>query len=275
HRVVVGRHAVAGDDVAVDAHAGPSRRFPARDESGRRGEVPRRVFGVNAALDRVPPDLHVALAEGERLARGDANHRLDDVDAGDQLRDGMLHLDAGVDLEQIEVLLLVHQELDRRRAVVVRGLDESGRGLADVVALAGIDAGAGGLLDQLLVASLDGAIALVKVTGVAVLVADDLDLDVPRAFEELLDVDGAVAEGCGGLLLRALQARAEGDFVVRHAHAATAATGSSLDDHRIADLLGDGERFVFLRDRAIGPWEDRNLVAPGHLLAGDLVSQQR
>ena len=36
----------------------------------------------------------------------------DDVDAGDEFGDGVLDLDAGVDLEHVEVLPLVHEELD-------------------------------------------------------------------------------------------------------------------------------------------------------------------
>jgi hypothetical protein len=45
------------------------------------------------------------------------------------------------------------------------------------------------------VAALHGAVALAEVDDVAVRVAEDLELDVARALEVLLDVDGAVAEG--------------------------------------------------------------------------------
>ncbi len=49
-------------------------------------------------------------------------------------------------------------------------------------------------LQQLLVAALDGALALAERDDVAVLVGEDLELDVARALDELLHVHVAVAE---------------------------------------------------------------------------------
>ena len=46
----------------------------------------------------------VVLLERQRLARRDADLRLDQVDAGDQLRHRMFDLDAGIDLDEIEVV---------------------------------------------------------------------------------------------------------------------------------------------------------------------------
>src|SRR5262249_17767206 len=51
------------------------------------------------------------------------------------------------------------------------------------------------LLDQFLVPALGRALALAQVDDVAVLVADDLDLDVTGALDELLDIKRAIAEG--------------------------------------------------------------------------------
>ena len=48
---------------------------------------------------------------------------------------------------------------------------------------------------------LDGAFAFPKVYDIAVSITDDLDLDVPRTFDQLLNVDRAVAKrarGAGG-----------------------------------------------------------------------------
>src|SRR5438067_1079311 len=53
----------------------------------------------------------------------------------------------------------------------------------------------GRFLDDLLVSSLYGAVALAEVYAVAVLVGQDLNLDVARVLDELLDVDVAAAEG--------------------------------------------------------------------------------
>ena len=54
------------------------------------------------------------------------------------------------------------------------------------------------LLHHLLMAALDGALALAQVDHVAVAVAEDLDFDVARALDQLLDVDFGVAEGALG-----------------------------------------------------------------------------
>src|SRR5262249_27241422 len=50
-RVVIGRHAVAGGDVCVQAHAWTARRLPACDLAGRGTEVVGRVLRVDPTLD--------------------------------------------------------------------------------------------------------------------------------------------------------------------------------------------------------------------------------
>jgi hypothetical protein len=62
-------------------------------------------------------------------------------------------------------------------------------------------------LDDLLVAALHGAVALVQVDDVAVLVAEDLHLDVLRARDVLFEEDRGIAEGAAGLALRFVEQR--------------------------------------------------------------------
>ena len=64
-------------------------------------------------------------------------------------------------------------------------------------------------------AALDRALALAEVHDVAVVVAEDLELDVARVLEILLDVDVAVAEGGLGLALRGAQQRAAARSALR------------------------------------------------------------
>ena len=61
------------------------------------------------------------------------------------------------------------------------------------------------LLDHLLMPPLQRALALAQVNHVAVAVADQLDLDVARPLDQLLDVDLGVAEGALGLARRVAQ----------------------------------------------------------------------
>ena len=82
------------------------------DQAGARLEVAIRVFGVDSAFDRGPAADDVGLLERQPLAGGDADLRLDQVDAGNHLGHGVLDLDAGVDLDEIEVVVLIDDELD-------------------------------------------------------------------------------------------------------------------------------------------------------------------
>ena len=92
---------------------------------------------------------------------------------------------------------------------------------------------------QLLVAALDRAFALAEVDDGAVVIAEDLDLDVARVLDVLLDVDVAEPERRLRLPLRRLQRRAHLTRRADDAHAAPAAAGDRLDDHREAQLARD------------------------------------
>src|SRR5690606_33536896 len=105
-RVVVGRNRVAAVHVAVDADAWAARRVPQRHGAGRRHEG-LRILGVDAAFDRVAAETYVFLLERELFARGNLELRAQDVDARDELRDGMLDLDARVHLDEVELPVLV------------------------------------------------------------------------------------------------------------------------------------------------------------------------
>src|SRR5689334_22577001 len=83
--------------------------------------------------------------------------------------------------------------------------------------------------------ALDRALALEEVHDVAVRVAEDLHLHVPRPLEVLLDEQRRVAERRARLALRGL-ARVLEIFVARdEAHALPAAARARLEQQRIAD----------------------------------------
>ena len=81
-------------------------------------------------------------------------------------------------------------------------------------------------------------IALPQMDGVAVLIGQHLHFDVPRMLDVLFQIDAAVAEGRLGLGPGLLQGHLQHQLVQRHAHAAPAAAGRRLDQHRKADLVG-------------------------------------
>ena len=192
-RVVVRRYRVPTVDVGVESHTGAARRMERLDLARGRLEVARGVFRVDPHLDDVPAEWR-NLEHRQRLARGNADLFLHEIDAGEHLGHWVLHLDAGVHLHEVVRPIGVEQHLDRPGPHVIDRLRASdGRG-PHFLAQVGGHRGAGCLLDQLLMPPLDGAVTLAEVNDVAVFVAEDLELDVARPCEILLDVDVAVAE---------------------------------------------------------------------------------
>ena len=138
--------------------------------------------------------------------------------------------------------------------------------------VAGVDGRGGGLLQHLLVAALQRAVALAQVADVAEAVGDHLQLDVPRRLEVALHVDRVVAErglglGAGGGDRLGEVVRGLGDL-----HAAPAAAGRGLDQHREADLLGRGDGLFLGGHRAVGAGHHRDAGVLHRLLGGDLVA---
>src|SRR5690606_36423295 len=139
---------------------------------------------------------------------------------------------------------------DRARAVVSDRLGKRDALLAHRLAHLFGDEGRRRFLDDLLVAALDAALTLVEVERVAVLIAEDLDFDVARVEDELLDEDAVVAEAVQPLTLDALEALADVLFVIGEAHALAAAARRGFHHHRIADLVRDAHRMFGVVDLA-------------------------
>ena len=131
-------------------------------------------------------------------AGGDADLLQDQIDVGDHLGHRMLDLDAGVHLDEIELAVLV-EELDRADAEILQIAHRLGDRLADHVAGGGVERGRGAFLPDLLMAALQRAVALAEMDGVALAVAEHLDLDVARPLQIFLEIDRVVAEGGLGL----------------------------------------------------------------------------
>ena len=147
----------------------------------------------------------------------------------------MLDLDPAVQLEEVEVATVEH-ELDRARAAVADRPAERDRGFADARSQIGIEGGGGGLLEHLLMATLDRALPLAEREHRAVLVGEELNLDMTRPLDVALAEDGVVAEGRLRLALgrseRLVQLCGRAD----DPHPAAAAARGRLDDEREADL---------------------------------------
>ena len=87
HRIVVGRDGEAGEGGRVDAHAEAARLFVARERSRRGAKILRRIFGVDAHLDRVTAEAGVncGLIERQRTSGGDEDLFAHEIDPGDSI----------------------------------------------------------------------------------------------------------------------------------------------------------------------------------------------
>ena len=118
---------MAGDDrpgigrAAVQADAESGRGPVGREATVVRNEPVQRVFGGDAALQRMAAQHDVFLGRAGRVRVGadgrpfgDADLRLDQVDARHLLGHRVFHLDARIDLDEVELPgVQVLQELDR------------------------------------------------------------------------------------------------------------------------------------------------------------------
>ncbi len=218
----------------------------------------------------------IAKAElGERRASGDAELRLDEVDARHLLGDGVLHLDARVALDE-EVLagLGRDEELDGPGVDVVRGARQLDRVREDLLSQRFVEPRRRRHLDDLLVAELHRAVALVEVDHVAVRVGEDLHLDVSRPSDEPLDEHRAVAEGRLRLALAAGEGLGHRRRILHGAHAAPAAACRRLEHDGVAELARQLQRFARGLQGLTASGHDGDAERPCERACADLVAEQ-
>ena len=272
HRVELPADHRAGLHAGVQPDTGTGRRLEPVDRAGRGQEAAAGVLAVDAEFDGVPAWRGI-LGDVQLLAVGDAELLADQVDAGGLLGDRVLHLQAGVHLEERDQAVLADQILDGAGAVVVGLLaDPLGR-LVDLLALRVGEERRRRLLDQLLEAALQRAVAGARDDDVAVLVGDHLGLDVARLVQVALDEALAAAERRDGLAGGRLEQLGDLLDAARHLHAAPAAAEGGLDGDRHAVLLGERHHLVGVLDRVRGAGHQRRLGAGGDVAGGDLVAE--
>ena len=166
----------------------------------------------------------VGLGQAQRLAAGQLQLQLDQVDPGDCLGHRVLHLEPGVHLEE-ENVVSYGQELNCAKAPIRNmGADPHRRLTGSRPGERRVD-GCRGLLDDLLVAALHGTIAVEKVQHRSGPVPDDLDLQVAATGQVPLDQQRAITKGGQRLPARAGQGRQQ-FFGLGHDPHALAATAS-------------------------------------------------
>ena len=222
-------------------------------------QEPHGILGIEAHLDRASLDL--LTVRSERLAFRDADLPLDQVEAGDRLRDRMLDLDPAVELEEEDVVS-VDDELDRACAAIADRTTEGDGRLVEPLAKRRCKARSWRLLEHLLVSPLHGAVPLAERDDVSMRVGEKLHLDVAWALEVTLAVELPVAESGSCLALGGCERVLELGGGANDAHPSTSAARRSLDEQRKSDLLG----------RSVGEYRDTRLA--GDALRGELVATE-
>jgi len=99
------------------------------------------------------------------------------------------------------------------------------------------------------VAPLNAAVALEQMQDVAVVIGEDLHLDMTGTDDSLLQVHGRVAERCVGLTAGRLDRLAQTGELADSPHPSAAATGNRLDEQWKSHLLRGSEQFRHRRRR--------------------------
>ncbi len=271
--VVVLADLVAGVVAGVETDTEPVRREQLRDRAGRREEFALGdVLGVDADLDRVAATggVDLGLRHRQLFAGRDTDLPLDEVDVGDHLADGMLDLESGVHLEEEEVTVL-EDELDGAGAVVADRLGSLDRRFAHRLLDTFGQVRCRGFFDELLMATLRRTVTRRDPHAVAVLVADQLDLDMAGPREVALDVHLVAPEERLGLALGAGHCIIDLGLGLHDLHTATAATEGGLDAHRPAELVAEGLDLVGTLCELGGAGNDRGATADRSEAARHLV----
>ena len=186
----------------------------------------------------------------------------------------MLDLNAGVHLAEVEIAVVIDQKFDRTRVSVADALCQRNSRRGHLLAQLGRDESRRTFLDQLLVAALHRAFTLEQVHHIAVVIAQNLHLDMARIVNIFFHVQAAVTEVgdslCSGAVVRVLEVL----DALRHADALAAAAGGRLEHDRIADALGLGDGFVKITQRAVRAERDRNACGDRVALCLGFVAHQ-
>ncbi len=174
----------------------------------------------------------------ERRARGDAHLRLDEIHVCDLLGHRVLHLDSRIHLDENvlprAIPRCVDQEFDGASVDVAdRARESDGIPVQTLPQLIG-DVRSRCDLDDLLVPPLDRAVPFEQVDRLPCAVGQDLNLDMPRAQNRLLEEHARVAEGAVCLTHRLNESCSQLLPAVHPSHAAPASAGDGLREERKA-----------------------------------------
>ena len=261
-------------DAVVKADAGAAGDTAGEDFSWRGEEIVVGIFGVQANFHGVTAGRDGFPFEGEPMAGSNGDLEFDEVEARDLLGDGMLDLQAGVNLEEIEIEVGVDEKLDGAGVDVAARAGKAHGGIAHFFAELGSDDGGRGLFDHFLVAALHRTFAFAEGDDAAVGVGKDLDFDVARLFKIFFQIEAGVAEGVEGFGGSIAPSGGEVGIAGDHPHAFSTAAGNGFEENRVAHRLRESLGFFRFFDGVVGAGDGGNVAAASELAAGGFRAER-
>ena len=194
HRIIVYRNFVAFIDIRINTSADTMWFGKLLDHSRRRHEIVLRILSTDTTFDGMSTLSDVLLAVVQFLSVSDEDLLLHQVDAHDFLSDGMFHLQTGVHLQEIELMVLIHEELDGSCTFIpygTGGCHGFGTHLHTQVI---IDKGTWTFFHNFLMTTLHRAFTVKQMHYIAMLVTQNLELDVVGFFHKFLNINGIVTK---------------------------------------------------------------------------------
>ena len=273
HRIVMRRDGVTRMRMGVDPHAKTAGKIHRLDLTRTRLEIAIGILSVDPTLNCGPSGFDLALSKRELLACGDEDLRFDQVDTRNHFAHRMLDLDSSVDFDEVEIILLIDDELYGRCIVIIRLLDHPDRCVAHGFSRRFGKPGRWALLDEFLMPTLDRTISLMKMHDIAVLVCDDLDLDMPRPIDVTLKINPRVPKGRLGLCLRLGDRVLQRSFVDGDPHPFAPTPCGGLDQNRKTNLASRPDRVLLAFNQSITARDDRDPRGDRHLPGGIFIAK--
>ncbi len=230
------------------------------DHPGAGHEVTVGILRIDPAFDGVAALFQLLLFQCQDLIVGYPDLFFHQVDTDDAFGDRVLNLQAGVHLEKVVIQAFVDYELDRAGARVIHRSGSRDGKFSHLFPYRRGQQRRWSLFDHLLVAALDRTFPLEEVNGVAVVIGQDLELDMVGRFDVFFNVNRVVAEGRPGFGAGRPDGIQYFVLFLDQPHPFSSAAGRCFDHHRQPDFPDHGKGFVFVADRFGRP---RNNGHPG------------
>mmetsp|Transcript_20220 Transcript_20220/g.42352 ORF Transcript_20220/g.42352 Transcript_20220/m.42352 type:complete len:275 (-) Transcript_20220:965-1789(-) len=197
HGIKVGGNGQARIPNSVHTDTLSSRMTVQGQGSGIGGKITFRVFRRDTALNGHSPRMNVFLHQSSFFQRGTRRNldlRLDQIHTRHFFRDGMFDLNTRIDFNKVGIQILVNQEFDRTRILVLGGLRQF-HGIFVQLCSQFIRQGpGGGHFNHLLMTSLDTAITFPQMHDIAGTITDNLNFNVSWSIDKAFDKDIATTK---------------------------------------------------------------------------------